>query len=184
MNFTSHDHEANTQVNEIYGKHANVALNAQEFRLKVPEDTEIRYHCDFCGQDIQKGENPCPNCGKRLNWCKKSSLLSDGICYWLSEAAVVSYAFACVEIVLLHSHEADTLYREAVNAWSLTGCQDLVEATLTYMPSKTALFIESIRPNKKNGHEIHDSFFKPILKTKYQPKQSDIFFTFKIMASI
>jgi len=41
--------------------------------LKTPPKKETsepyaRYHCIDCGAVVDKGQNPCPNCGHQLDW--------------------------------------------------------------------------------------------------------------------
>ena len=52
----------------------------------------------------------------------RARLLSTGAFYHLPESLEYYYAVACVEIVLLHSDKANTIYREIVRAWDLPGC--------------------------------------------------------------
>jgi len=62
-----------------------------------------------------------------------ASLVSEGISYWPATSLKYGYAMACLEIVLLRSDEANTVYHDIVQSWSLPGCQAVCETAKPYL---------------------------------------------------
>ena len=55
-------------TNKLDENDDEIAIEAQELDLKVPEMESTRYHCNGCGSDLIEGQTPCPNCGEELDW--------------------------------------------------------------------------------------------------------------------
>ncbi len=40
----------------------------ETLKIETPPAPTTSYHCIDCGTPLEKGQNPCPGCGRELNW--------------------------------------------------------------------------------------------------------------------
>jgi hypothetical protein len=64
----------------------------------------------------------------------RQGLLSQEARHWPGEVLEFAYAVACLEIVLLHSDKANSIYNEIVRAWNLPGCQTVMDGFESCLP--------------------------------------------------
>ncbi|MFC1907448.1 hypothetical protein ACFLW8_05125 [Chloroflexota bacterium] len=69
--------------------------------------------------------------------------------YWPPEALPFAYATACIEIVLLHSPEANIAYYEAIEALELPGCQALIKMANIHGPDNNEWISKLIKSRGK-----------------------------------
>ena len=72
-------------------------------------------------------------------------ILTDTALRWPPEALPFACATACVQIVLLRSHEASAAYSEAIKALELPGCQALIKKAKIKAPDTNAWSSKTIK---------------------------------------
>jgi len=85
----------------------------------------------------------------------RGSLLSRETHHWPLESLEFAYAVACVEIVLLHSDKANTIYNEIREAWELPGCRDLIGGFKDCLPVTNDWQAKALKAREK-GEPIPD----------------------------
>lgn len=84
----------------------------------------------------------------------RKGLLSQEAHHWPLESLEYAYAWACLEIVLLHSDKASHIYTEIRDAWVLPGCKAMIDGFKDCLPVTNDWKLRHLRRGKRGRYSL------------------------------